>query len=222
MSKVLVVVLVGAVCSAVPSLADVAGVYQGTFDNPKQGTSVSVEGPLTLTGQDASGSLTLDPAIGAPFADTFAVVGKVHGQKLVLKGTGATGALLIWRAKQLDTAQGLFGGRMKVKAGKAKVKGTLTLQLLPPDSSTTTTVAPGPGETTTTTAPAPPSGQLFTQNCAVCHGAQAQGSIGPNIQCANGIASKVKNGGDAMPAFPQLTNDDIQAIQTYLAYLCSQ
>ena len=204
-----ILVLVGVLSFAASTLADVVGVYQGTLENPKQGISVAVNGPLALHGSEASGSLTLDPALGAPFADTFDVAGRVHGLHMVIKGTAPSGAFLIWRAKQLGATQGLYGGKMKVKFGKDKVKGTLTMQLLSAGGSTTTTTLQ------------PPSGQLFTQNCQVCHGASAQGGIGPNIRCNTNIAPTVKSGKGAMPPFPQLTDVDIAGIQAYLVYLCA-
>ena len=42
---------------------------------------------------------------------------------------------------------------------------------------------------------------LYAGNCALCHGADARGGIGPNIRCKTSIASPVRNGKGSMPAF---------------------
>lgn len=64
---------------------------------------------------------------------------------------------------------------------------------------------------------------LFAQNCQSCHGANAAG--GPvypgSLQGRTGIATKVRSGGGAMPAFStsQLTDDEIANIESYLVWL---
>ena len=70
-----------------------------------------------------------------------------------------------------------------------------------------------------------PDGRLlFNQNCAVCHGAQGQGAIGPKI--GDGVVAAkytvqqhvtiVVNGRNGMPKWgDQLKNDEIAAIVKY-------
>src|SRR5262245_58651403 len=67
-------------------------------------------------------------------------------------------------------------------------------------------------------------GELFTANCATCHGAEAKGGIGPNITCKTDVLTTVRTGkGVTMPAFPAsiLPDADVSAIQGFLAGLCS-
>lgn len=63
----------------------------------------------------------------------------------------------------------------------------------------------------------------YTNNCAVCHGATAQGGIGPNLQCRRNIAGAVRNGIGSMPAFTaaQVSDADIVAIEAWLASFCA-
>jgi len=66
---------------------------------------------------------------------------------------------------------------------------------------------------------------LYSANCASCHGTDARGLQGrPDIHCSKSIHDAVRNGLaggiDTMPAFPSLTDDDIQALQQYLESLC--
>lgn len=95
----------------------------------------------------------------------------------------------------------------------------------------------GSGGTTTTAAPdttvfpdttvTPPSGgtadgaALFATNCVVCHGAQGQGVVGPDIrpigdEDKDRVVQQVTNGGDAMPPFGgQLSAAEIDAVAAY-------
>lgn len=60
---------------------------------------------------------------------------------------------------------------------------------------------------------------LYIQYCAVCHGADGSGA-GPfpdSIQGATGMLGVVQNGVGEMPAFPQLTAEDVLAMEAYLA-----
>src|ERR1041385_7665405 len=63
---------------------------------------------------------------------------------------------------------------------------------------------------------------LYTGNCAVCHGADARGAIGPNIRCKTSIAGPVRNGKGSMPAFSAgvLSDADVASILSYLRGLC--
>lgn len=60
---------------------------------------------------------------------------------------------------------------------------------------------------------------LYIQYCAVCHGADG-GGAGPfpgSIQGATDMFEIVYNGKGEMPAFEQLTGDDVLAMEAYLA-----
>lgn len=63
---------------------------------------------------------------------------------------------------------------------------------------------------------------LYSGNCAVCHGADARGGIGPNIRCKTSIAGPVRNGKGSMPAFPAsvLSDADVASILSYMRGLC--
>jgi mono/diheme cytochrome c family protein len=66
---------------------------------------------------------------------------------------------------------------------------------------------------------------LYSANCASCHGSDARGLQGrPDIHCSKNIHVAVRNGLTGtigtMPAFPNLTDADIQALQQYLDSLC--
>ena len=64
---------------------------------------------------------------------------------------------------------------------------------------------------------------LYTTNCASCHGPDARGLNGrPNIRCKTDIVEPVRTGrGTTMPSFPNLTDADVAAIQAYLSSLCA-
>jgi mono/diheme cytochrome c family protein len=71
-----------------------------------------------------------------------------------------------------------------------------------------------------------PALDLFTANCASCHGAAARGvGMKPDIHCSRAIHDVVRSGrtggaaGD-MPAFPNLSEADIATLQGYLDGLC--
>jgi cytochrome c oxidase cbb3-type subunit III len=69
--------------------------------------------------------------------------------------------------------------------------------------------------------------ELFVSNCSRCHGLDATGGEGPNIQGApaklgdEGVARAVKNGvaGTGMPAFTGLSDRDIASILAYIRSL---
>ena len=64
---------------------------------------------------------------------------------------------------------------------------------------------------------------LYATNCSACHGAEAKGGIGPDIQCNRSIMGQVRKGGGAMRPFPPavLSNADVAAIQGFLTDLCA-
>ena len=63
--------------------------------------------------------------------------------------------------------------------------------------------------------------ELYDAKCASCHGADAQGGSGPNIthESDSHIYRAVQNGDGAMPAFPELSDDDIDNIIAYIRSL---
>jgi ubiquinol-cytochrome c reductase cytochrome c subunit len=67
---------------------------------------------------------------------------------------------------------------------------------------------------------------LYTSNCATCHGADARGTAsGPNVRCATRVADAVRNGRGAgvMPPFlpTELSDADVASVETYLGGLCA-
>ena len=60
------------------------------------------------------------------------------------------------------------------------------------------------------------------KGCATCHGAAAQGGIGPNLKepkrTADAITSRVRSGGEVMPAFTpaQVSDAELQNIVAFL------
>jgi ubiquinol-cytochrome c reductase cytochrome c subunit len=60
--------------------------------------------------------------------------------------------------------------------------------------------------------------ELFRQNCAACHGQNAQGgsAYGGSLQGASGISGIVRNGSGGMPGFSGLSTSDIAAIEGWL------
>src|SRR5262249_30346632 len=66
---------------------------------------------------------------------------------------------------------------------------------------------------------------LFADNCARCHGPDARGVNGtPGVHCSRAIRDTVRNGASGtagvMPAFANLLDTEIAAVQTYLDGLC--
>lgn len=62
---------------------------------------------------------------------------------------------------------------------------------------------------------------LYTTTCVGCHGAQGEGPArvfagNENLEYIVLIASQVIVGGEFMPAFPELTDEEIAAIGTYI------
>jgi mono/diheme cytochrome c family protein len=64
----------------------------------------------------------------------------------------------------------------------------------------------------------------FAQRCAVCHGDTARGGVGPDIHCHRSIREAVRAGRTtakaAMPAFPDLSDADVDQLQGHLRALC--
>jgi quinoprotein glucose dehydrogenase len=66
--------------------------------------------------------------------------------------------------------------------------------------------------------------QIYSKQCAVCHGADRSGSVPTfpsltNIDSrltAEQIASKIRNGAGRMPAFPNISDDGLKALLKYL------
>jgi cytochrome c-type biogenesis protein CcmH len=72
-----------------------------------------------------------------------------------------------------------------------------------------------------------PGAKLFAQNCAGCHGAQAQGLVGPNLRTSANAKSaafvrrQLENGSKngQMPAFRQLQPAELEQLVTYVTAL---
>ena len=63
--------------------------------------------------------------------------------------------------------------------------------------------------------------ELYANNCAACHGVDGTGPErafpgNANLEYAVVIASQVIHGGEFMPRFPDLTDEDIAAIGTFI------
>jgi mono/diheme cytochrome c family protein len=77
-------------------------------------------------------------------------------------------------------------------------------------------------------APAVMAADLYASNCARCHGAQAEGGhtsdgvIAPSVRCRDTdvILGEMAAGDDPMPAFPQLTAAQRDAIVGWVHGLC--
>lgn len=95
------------------------------------------------------------------------------------------------------------------------VPATLTASL------TATTTSTPAATTAATPAPVPGSGAaVFAANCSGCHGDHGQGLIGPSQQAdafPSLVAGMVRRGGISMPAFPQLSAAQVDAVATYVA-----
>lgn len=61
-------------------------------------------------------------------------------------------------------------------------------------------------------------GPLFASQCARCHGPNAEGmtNSGPGLQLETGIATITRNGLGDMPAFPNLTDEQIASLEAWL------
>ncbi len=88
------------------------------------------------------------------------------------------------------------------------------IKLLPPGESRQRAIAGAGG----------PGAQIYSQNCAVCHGIDRAGQPG-GIPPLTGIADRlapdeiqatIQNGKGRMPSFQQISNDDLNALITYL------
>ena len=64
---------------------------------------------------------------------------------------------------------------------------------------------------------------LFKAKCSGCHGANAEGKIGPKIAGNTNVADVLTNGGKTKAphtkAFANITADDVKAIADYVAGL---
>ncbi len=58
--------------------------------------------------------------------------------------------------------------------------------------------------------------------CAICHGADAYGSVGPNIRGSSVQEIKKALGTVASMSFIKMTDEQIEAVSAYLKYLQSQ
>ncbi|MBI2846625.1 MAG: cytochrome c [Chloroflexi bacterium] len=87
----------------------------------------------------------------------------------------------------------------------------------------TPTKAPTPTTAPTTDTPAKGKELFATKGCASCHGAEAQGGVGPPLAgvAEETIKSKVRSGGAVMPKFTtdQLSDADLQHIIAYIQSL---
>jgi mono/diheme cytochrome c family protein len=65
--------------------------------------------------------------------------------------------------------------------------------------------------------------ELWTANCAHCHGADGGGTASaPNVRCATRVVDAVQRGrGAAMPAFPGLAGIDVGTLGSWLGLACA-
>lgn len=56
---------------------------------------------------------------------------------------------------------------------------------------------------------------VYAANCASCHGANAA-----SVACEGSVANVVLNGGDGMPAFPDLGGARLRTLAAYVTSLC--
>ena len=63
--------------------------------------------------------------------------------------------------------------------------------------------------------------ELYTADCAVCHGTDGTGASGPNIlnEDVIEISLAIQFGHGSMPAFPAYTDQDIADVTTYIGTL---
>ncbi|MEO6802778.1 MAG: PQQ-binding-like beta-propeller repeat protein [Granulicella sp.] len=83
--------------------------------------------------------------------------------------------------------------------------------------------APGAPKVVASTSGSGTSGlELYSQNCAVCHGASRTGELGPSLidisdrRTLDSIKSLIQNGQGQMPAFGNLSDDKVSAIAQYI------
>ncbi len=59
---------------------------------------------------------------------------------------------------------------------------------------------------------------LYFSNCQTCHGTSGGGSIGPDIRSSSDqqIYEATVNGKGSMPSFPNLTDQEIEDIASYI------
>ncbi|MHB1343547.1 MAG: c-type cytochrome [Thermoleophilia bacterium] len=88
---------------------------------------------------------------------------------------------------------------------------------------TVTAVAVGGLLLTTTAAPAADGGAMYTAHCAACHGddGEGRGSFpaldgNPLVDDETAVADVVRSGRGVMPAYSQLSDDEISALTAYL------
>ena len=83
--------------------------------------------------------------------------------------------------------------------------------------------APGAPKVLATTSGAGTSGlELYSANCAVCHGASRAGDVGPSLidinnrRTVESIKAVIQGGQGQMPPFPNLSDDKVDAIAKYI------
>lgn len=80
--------------------------------------------------------------------------------------------------------------------------------------------APADGGQTSAPAGGVDAAALFADNCAGCHGEDGSGGFGPDLReedNVEGVAERIRQGGDKMPAFgDKLSDDEIQALAEYV------
>lgn len=67
----------------------------------------------------------------------------------------------------------------------------------------------------------PTGEEVYFGYCVECHGAEGDGPVvrlagARNLAYADHVVSKIINGGEMMPAFPRLTDDQVVAVATYV------
>lgn len=189
---------------AAAARADVTGTYAGQFSVIKPPSTISASGTLNQTPPSHAVSGTVSVTVSdAVLTGTYTVKGNASATRFILMGKNGS-ARLIWGGK--IGAGGLSGKAMIMAPGGHRLRGTLTFGTIPT----------GPGA------------DLYTANCAPCHGAAGGGvtGLGPNVQCVTAISSFVRAGGlgtGRMPVYPTttLSDADIALIQGFLAAVCS-
>ncbi len=187
--------------------ADLSGSYDGQLVATNGVTASSVAATLSQSGRVLSGTVSLTLS-EARLTGTYNVHGKNTGKRFWHLGKSDTGARFSWRGPA--SAAPLTGRLRLATRPYVHLRGTLTL---------TPGTGGGGGGTGTGAA-------LYTQNCSACHGADARGVAGrPDIHCNKAIHDTVRNGRTGsigvMPAFANLSDADIAAIQSFLNSLCT-